>query len=71
MLTIKFSVPACVVVTVLVISPGCTKLPPMVGETGGEIKLSIGGITLLFRLIESSITDFGIGLSDAKIELGT
>ena len=47
-----FSVPACVVVTVFVISPGGIRLP-IVGETGGDIKFSIGGPILLANDIES------------------
>ena len=47
---IPFSVPACVVVTVLVMSPGCIKLP-IVGDTGGDIKVNNGG-PMLFDIID-------------------
>ena len=63
------AVPACVVVTVLVMSAG-VKLP-FEGDTGGEIKFSIGGITLFLIDIESVISDLGIGVREANIELGT
>ena len=44
--------PACVVVTVLVMSPGWIKLP-IVGETGGEIRFNTGGPTQFVNTIES------------------
>ena len=64
-----FSVPACVVVTVFVISPGGTRLPT-VGETGGDIRFSMGGPILFVNDMDSWMADFGIGINEANIELG-